>query len=150
MWLHALRNTFCSSSLHLQMKLGLCHAKTKTDINSIHKHSGFLLLSSSETDSGLNLHFVECPSCFGIRVLSYINCPMTYQSTTLHCCVLCVCLQVLQVSPNWESQAPKEKMVRQVPRAFLDLLDSRARLDHRVCVTAVKAARELPSKQVCY
>lgn len=59
-----------------------------------------------------------------------------------------VCLQVLQVSPNWEPQAPKERMVSQDHQGSLDLLDSQAKLDHRVCVIAVEAATEFPSKQV--
>lgn len=61
-----------------------------------------------------------------------------------------VCLQVFQVSPSWDSQVPKETMVTKDPRGSRDLLDSRARSDHRVCVTAVEAATEFPRRQVSY
>lgn len=73
----------------------------------------------------------------------------TVHTSGYDACSLCIlCLQVLQVSPSWESQAPKERTVSQDPRGSSDLQDSKGRLDHRVCVTAVEAAKELPSKQV--
>lgn len=56
-------------------------------------------------------------------------------------------LQVLQVSPSWESQAPKEMMGSKDLQGHLDLLVSRARSDHQVCVTAAEAVEEFPSKQ---
>lgn len=66
------------------------------------------------------------------------------------CVIYYVCLQVLQVSQSWGPQALKEMTVSQDLKGSLDLLDSRARLDPRVCATAVEAATELPSKQVSY
>lgn len=63
---------------------------------------------------------------------------------------MCVCVQVLQVSPSWESQVPKEMMVSQDPQGSPELWDSQVKLDHPVCVTAAEAATELPSKQVSY
>lgn len=56
-------------------------------------------------------------------------------------------LQVPRVSLSWDSQVPKEKMESKDPQGHLDLLVSRARLDHQVCVTAVEAVKEFPSKQ---
>lgn len=54
------------------------------------------------------------------------------------------------MSPSSELQAPKEMKVSQDPRGSPDLLDSQARVDHRVYVTAVEAATEPLSKQVSY
>lgn len=87
-----------------------------------------------------------------LRVMCFIHhCKKKIHTLGFDLCVVYpVCLQVLQVSPSWESQVPKEKMVSQALQGSPDLLDSRARLDHRVCVTAVEAATEFPSKQVSY
>lgn len=68
--------------------------------------------------------------------------------TSLRCIVYFMWMQVLQVSPSWESQAPKEMMVNQDPQESLDSRDSLVRWDQRVCVTTSEAATELPSKQV--
>lgn len=59
-----------------------------------------------------------------------------------------VSLQGLRVSPSWEFPVPKEMTVNLDQPGSLDLQDSQARLDHRVCATVAEAATKLPSKQV--
>lgn len=60
-----------------------------------------------------------------------------------------LCLQVQEVKPCWEFQAPKVTMVSQDSQEFPDPRDRLERWVHQVYVTAAEAATELHSKQVC-